>query len=76
VKYQPDDDWDFHLDMPLKPIDISLALPHYRARNQPVDHRMCMFIGGETAPIRARIVSEYALPSAGYLTEARLSVPL
>jgi len=55
VKYQPDDDWDFHLDAPHKLIDVSLALPHYRARNQPLDHRMNMFVGGETAPIRARI---------------------
>lgn len=59
VKYQPDDDWDFHLDIPHKSIDVSLALPHYRARNQPVDHRMSMFIGGEIAPIKARVCRYY-----------------
>lgn len=56
VKYTPDEDWDFHLDVAHKPIDLSLALPHYRARYQPVDHRMSMFVGSETAPIRVKVV--------------------
>ncbi|RDB24089.1 hypothetical protein Hypma_008704 [Hypsizygus marmoreus] len=55
VKYQPDEDWDFHADIPLLPIDLSLALPHYRARHQPVDHRMSMFIGSDTAPVKVKI---------------------
>jgi len=44
-----------------KPIDISLALPHYRARNQPVDHRLAMFVSNETSPIKLKVVSAHLL---------------
>jgi len=60
VKYQSDDDWDFHLDVPNHPIDLSLTLPHYRARHQPVDHRMSMFIGGDSAPIKVKVCRHYS----------------
>ncbi|KAF9466268.1 hypothetical protein BDZ94DRAFT_1251551 [Collybia nuda] len=59
VKYTPHEDWDFHLDIAHKPIDLSLALPHYRARYQPVDHRMSMFVGSESAPIRVKVCRYY-----------------
>ncbi|KAF5386562.1 hypothetical protein D9615_001905 [Tricholomella constricta] len=59
VKYQPDHDWDFQLDIPHQPIDLSLALPHYRARHQPVDYRMSMFIGSDTAPIKVKVCRHY-----------------
>jgi len=60
VKYQPGDDWDFQLDIPNYPIDLSLVLPHYRARHQPVEHRMSMFIGNESAPIKVKICRHYS----------------
>lgn len=59
VKYQPDEDWDFYLDVFHKPADISLALPHYRARNQPIEHRMNVFVGGETSPMRIKVVCPF-----------------
>lgn len=49
------DHCDFILETP-KSIDMSLVLPHYRARNQPVDHRLSMFIiSTETSPIKLKI---------------------
>ncbi|KAG5639535.1 hypothetical protein H0H81_000682 [Sphagnurus paluster] len=59
VKYTPEDDWDFQLDVPALPVDVSLALPHYRARNQPVDYRMSMFVGGDDAPIKVKVCRQY-----------------
>jgi len=56
VKYHPDEDWDFHLETIQKPIELSLVLPHYRARNQPVEHRMAMFVGSETGPVKLKVV--------------------
>ncbi|KIL68551.1 hypothetical protein M378DRAFT_8607 [Amanita muscaria Koide BX008] len=57
VKYRPEDDWDFYLDMShmQKPIDMSLILPHYRARHQPVNHLMSMFVASETSHMRLKI---------------------
>ncbi|TFK72143.1 hypothetical protein BDN72DRAFT_836523 [Pluteus cervinus] len=55
VKYHPQDDWDFHLDADREPIDLSLVLPHYRARNQPIDERMTMFVGSDMGPIKVKI---------------------
>ncbi|KAG6845723.1 hypothetical protein H0H87_004989 [Tephrocybe sp. NHM501043] len=60
VKYQPHEQWDFLLDISTKPIDLSLVLPHYRARNQPVDHRMGMFIGSDSAPIKVKVCRQYS----------------
>ena len=59
VKYRGDDDWDFFLDVShrRKPTDLSLILPHYRARHQPVDHRMSMFVStASTSPMRLKVV--------------------
>ena len=38
-------------------IDMSLVIPHYRARQQPVDHRLNMFIAATTKPVKLKIVS-------------------
>lgn len=49
--------WDFALETEHSPVDVSLVLPHYRARNQPRDHRLSMFIGSEMAEtIKVKIV--------------------
>lgn len=56
VKYHADEDWDFHLDTAQKPTDLSLVLPHYRARNQPVEHRLNMLVDGDNGPIKLKIV--------------------
>ncbi|KAF8919256.1 hypothetical protein CPB85DRAFT_1212878 [Mucidula mucida] len=55
IKYNAESAWDFQLDVAHKPVDISVVLPHYRARNQPVDHRMHIFLGNDSAPIKAKI---------------------
>ncbi|KAG6808496.1 hypothetical protein H0H92_003958 [Tricholoma furcatifolium] len=59
VKYTPHEEWDFVLDDSAHPIDLALVLPHYRARNQPIDHRMGMFIGSESAPIKVKVCRQY-----------------
>ncbi|OCH85218.1 hypothetical protein OBBRIDRAFT_785135 [Obba rivulosa] len=38
---------DFVLESEQRPIDVSLVLPHYRARNQPLGHRLSMYVGSE-----------------------------
>lgn len=57
VKYTAGSEWDFAVETSHQPIDLSLVLPHYRARQQPVHHRMGMFVGSDTAPIRVKVVS-------------------
>lgn len=42
-------------------IDMSLVIPHYRARQQPVDHRLNMFIAATAAPVKLKVVSPYSL---------------
>ncbi|KAF9057145.1 hypothetical protein BJ165DRAFT_10505 [Panaeolus papilionaceus] len=59
VKYQPDSDWDFHLDAGVHPIDMSLMLPHYRARHQPIDHRMSMFVANDDEPIKLKVCRNF-----------------
>ncbi|KAJ6606426.1 hypothetical protein DFH09DRAFT_966654 [Mycena vulgaris] len=59
VRYQADEDWDFHLDIAHKPVDLSLVLPHYRARNQPIEHRMGMFVGNESYPMKIKVCRSY-----------------
>ncbi|EPS98594.1 hypothetical protein FOMPIDRAFT_1024595 [Fomitopsis schrenkii] len=41
--------WDFALETDHRPVDVSLVLPHYRARNQPRDHRLSIFVGSDRA---------------------------
>jgi len=65
VKYQAGSDWDFQLVGGQLPIDLSLILPHYRARNQPVDHRMSMFVANDRAPIKLKVCRSF--PSKCYL---------
>ena len=38
---------DFVLETEQRAVDVSLVLPHYRARNQPLGHRLSMFVGSE-----------------------------
>lgn len=68
IKYQGDSsEWDMHLDAVDAPIDLSLNLPHYRARYQPVDHRMSMFVGGEREPIKLKLCRTVANCNKFYL---------
>ncbi|KAJ7581484.1 hypothetical protein C8J56DRAFT_1016025 [Mycena floridula] len=55
VKYAAHSDWDFHLDLARGPVDLSLILPHYRARNQPVHHRLNMFVGHDSGPVKLKV---------------------
>ena len=59
MKYQTGADWDFQLVGGQLPIDLNLILPHYRARYQPVDHRMSMFVANDSAPIKLKVVSRF-----------------
>ncbi|KAF8162870.1 hypothetical protein B0H34DRAFT_856487 [Crassisporium funariophilum] len=59
VKYRAESDWDFHLDSREMSIDISLILPHYRARNQPIEHRMSMLLANDNAPIKLKVCRSF-----------------
>jgi len=59
VKYQGGEDWDFHVDGGKLPLDLSLILPHYRARNQPVEHRMSMFVANDNEPIKLKVCRNF-----------------
>ena len=75
VKYQPDSDWDFQLVGGQLPIDLNLLLPHYRARNQPVDHRMSMFVANDSAPIKLKVVGHPMTHQRFLITTAFFTVP-
>ncbi|KAF9009455.1 hypothetical protein BDQ17DRAFT_1235404, partial [Cyathus striatus] len=60
VKYHGDASWDFHLDVEYKSVDLSLILPHYRARNQPVQHRMRMFVGSDSSPVKLKVCRNFS----------------
>ncbi|KAI6042990.1 hypothetical protein EDC04DRAFT_2878158 [Pisolithus marmoratus] len=54
VHYKESCDWDFVLETS-KAIDMSLAIPHYRARHQPIDQRLRLFVAGESLPIKLKV---------------------
>lgn len=56
VHYNRQYDWDFHLESTRGDIDASLVLPHYRARDQPIDHRMTMLVGSDSGAVKLKIV--------------------
>ena len=55
IHYQPSSGWDYICKSHQEPIDLSLVLPHFRARNQPVGERLSMFISGTDAPIKVKV---------------------
>jgi hypothetical protein len=59
IKYESSSDWDFHLDVSQAnmAVDLALVLPHCRARHQPPEHRLNMFIGAESSPVKLKAVS-------------------
>ncbi|KAI0648310.1 hypothetical protein C8Q79DRAFT_906213 [Trametes meyenii] len=51
---------DFALETEDRSIDVSLVLPHYRAHNQPYDHRLSMYVGSESgSSIRAKVCRKF-----------------
>lgn len=71
MKYQHGADWDFHIEDRDEPMDLSLILPHYRARYQPVDHRMAMFVAGNTESIKLKVVCiNLSIPPYSHLTKS------
>ena len=49
---------DFVLETERRPIDVSLVLPHFRARNQPIGHRLSMYVGNDSSEsIKVKVVS-------------------
>lgn len=71
IKYQAHCDWDFSLDVINEPIDLSLVLPHYRARNQPVNHRLNMFVGQETGSVKLKVCRNF--PRTKFCLEVQAS---
>ncbi|KIK63526.1 hypothetical protein GYMLUDRAFT_40569 [Collybiopsis luxurians FD-317 M1] len=60
VTYSPNSDWDCYVDVAQRSIDMDLVLPHYRARYQPVDHRMNMFVGTEAGPVKLKVCRNFS----------------
>lgn len=56
IHYQPQQQWDFTTDADDHPVDLSLVLPHYRARSQPTGHQMSMYVHS-SGEIKSTIVS-------------------
>ncbi|KAI0761450.1 hypothetical protein BC629DRAFT_1294740 [Irpex lacteus] len=51
---------DFVLETERRPIDVSLVLPHFRARNQPLNHRMAMYVGNDSGePIKVKVCRNF-----------------
>jgi len=69
VKYTSGSEWDFVVETTQQSIDLSLVLPHYRARHQPINHRMSMFLASDTAPIRAKVCRQY--PRSNFYLEVQ-----
>ncbi|KAJ6488507.1 hypothetical protein C8R47DRAFT_1215751 [Mycena vitilis] len=59
VRYLAGQNWDFHLDVAQKPVDLSLVLPHYRAKSQPIENRLSMFVGNESHPMKLKVCRSY-----------------
>ena len=76
VTYHPLDDWDYELDTSHQDIDLSLVLPHYRARSQPVDHRMSMFLGSETGTVKVTVVRAQPIPCFPAMCSHRSCCPV
>lgn len=57
VKYHgTGEDWDMTIENE-KAVDVSLVLPHHRARTQPLDYRMNMHVASEDGDIKVKVVS-------------------
>lgn len=50
------EDWDMIIENE-KAVDVSLVLPHHRARTQPLDYRMNMHVAGEEGDMKIKVVS-------------------
>ncbi|KAI1784044.1 hypothetical protein LXA43DRAFT_249363 [Ganoderma leucocontextum] len=63
VKYQGAGErslYDFVLETDDQAVDVSLVLPHYRAHNQPYDHRLSMYIGTDSnAPVKVKVCRKF-----------------
>jgi hypothetical protein len=70
VKYHgAGDDWDFALETEQEPIDVSLVLPHYRARNQPLDHRMNMYVSSDDGDVRVKVCRTFSSHRCAFYLE-------
>ncbi|TFK46006.1 hypothetical protein OE88DRAFT_1668405 [Heliocybe sulcata] len=69
VHFQGGKGWDFFLETarPETQTDLSLVLPHYRARNQPLDHRLSMYVGSESGDIKVKVCRQPPSRSPFYL---------
>jgi len=56
IKYHAREDRDFQLHVDQLPVDLTLIIPHYRAHNQPVDHKLSMDIKARSASIKLKVV--------------------
>ena len=61
ISYRPGEDWDFEGCTESALIDVNLVMPPYRPKTQPEHHRTSMYLGSESGPIKARVVSASAM---------------
>lgn len=65
--------WDYTLETDSRPVDVSLVLPHYRARNQPLNHRLGMYVGSDRAEsMKVKVVS-ISVPKFAYGRTANIA---
>lgn len=77
IKYHAREDRDFQLHVDHLPVDLTLIIPHYRAHNQPVDHKLSMDIKARSASIKLKVVrlqSKTWFPSDWFLSFSGSSV--
>jgi len=55
ISYRPGEDFDFEASTEHAPIDVDLAMPPHRPKQQPEHHRTGMFLSSESGPISARV---------------------
>jgi len=62
IHYNPHAAWDFLAATDSEHIDLNLMLPHYRAHNQPLHHRMGMYIHSRHGEIKAKVCRKARSP--------------
>ncbi|KAJ3999239.1 hypothetical protein F5050DRAFT_1739100 [Lentinula boryana] len=60
VTYQANSTWDCYVDVAQRPIDMDLILPHYRPRQQPINHRLNMFVGTEAGLVKLKVCRSFS----------------
>lgn len=58
IHFNPHSDWDFIAATDSEPVDLDLLLPHYRAVNQPLTHRLSMYVHSRHGEVKTKVVRQ------------------